>query len=227
VFDAIFVPRGAEERAVRRALRRRVLKGGAVQGAAAPAVWTSGIGPAAAARAVDEALAKAAPGTALVTGLCGSLSEAFAVGEILVYATVTRADGAVMSCDAALSAEMARRLGRAQTGIAAYNSDSLVARSADKRSLAARLGVGAVDMESFAFIAGLQRAGTRVAVMRVASDGVDDDLPDFSAGIDTKGALRPRALALAMFANPIAGARMAVNGVRALHELERAVGGVI
>ncbi len=213
MFEAIFVPRGAEEGAVRRALRGR----------RAPAVWASGIGPAAAARAVAEALKGGAPATALVTGLCGLLSPSFAVGDLLLYATVTRADGTTLSCDPELAAQLGQRLRGAQTGIAAYASESIVARSADKRALAARCGVAAVDMESFAFVEGLQRAGTRVAVLRVGSDGVAEDLPDLSRGVDAEGTLRSSALALAMLSKPLAGARMAANGLRALGELERAL----
>ena len=199
---------------MRRALRGRV---------AAPAVWTSGIGPAAAARAVAQALASGAPKTALVTGLCGLLSPSYAVGELLVYASLTRADGTTLGCDAQLGVRLAQLLRQAQTGVAAYSSESIVARSADKRALAARCGVGAVDMESFAFVEGLQRAGTRVAVLRVGSDGVADDLPDLSAGVDAEGTLRGSALALAMLSHPVAGARMAANALRALRELERAL----
>jgi nucleoside phosphorylase len=213
VVEAVFVPRGAEERAVRRALRRR----------AGPAVWTSGIGPAAAERAVAEALAVRAPAVALVVGLCGLLSPAYAVGELLLYATVTRADGATLVCDARLSGELAQTLRRAQTGIAAYCSESIVARSVEKRALAQRCRVAAVDMESFALVAGLQRAGTRVAVLRVGSDGVAEDLPDLSRAVAADGTLRGGALALAMLSNPLAGARMAANGLRALGELERAM----
>ncbi len=213
MFDAIFVPRGAEEGAVRRALR----------GHGATPVWTSGIGPAAAARAAGEALAGGVPRTALLTGLCGVLSPSYAIGELLVYATVTRADGATLSCDAELGAQLAQRLRRAQTGIAAYASESIVARAADKRALAKRLGVAAVDMESFALAEALQRAGTRVAVLRAVSDGAAENLPDLSGGVDADGTLRASALAFALLANPVAGARMAANALRALRELERAL----
>jgi nucleoside phosphorylase len=213
VIDAIFVPRGAEEGVVRRALR----------GHDRPAVWTSGIGPAAAARSVAEALTHGAPATALVTGLCGLLTPSYAVGDLLVYATLTRADGATLTCDADLAAQLAQRLQGAQTGIAAYASESIVARSADKRALAARSGVAAVDMESFAFVEGLQRAGTRVAVLRAGSDGAADDLPDLSRGVDENGTLSSSALALAMLSNPVAGVRMAANALRALRQLQRAL----
>ncbi|MGP6159090.1 MAG: hypothetical protein ACLPYS_16535 [Vulcanimicrobiaceae bacterium] len=213
MIDAIFVPRGAEERAVRNALR----------GHGTPAVWTSGIGPAAAQRAVAEALEAGAPGAALVVGLCGLLSPAFAVGDLLLYATVTRADGATLRCDAELAAKLAQLLGRAQTGVAAYSSDSIVTRSADKEALAKRYHVGAVDMESFAFVEGLQQAGTRVAVLRVGSDGVAEDLPDLGRGVDAEGDLSGSALAFVMLSNPFAGARMAVHGLRALGQLERAL----
>jgi nucleoside phosphorylase len=214
VIDVVFVPRGAEESAARRALRGKPN---------APVVRTTGIGPSAAARSVEEALRDGAPATALVTGLCGLLSPSLVVGDLLLYATVTRADGATVACDGELSAALARRLPGAQTGIRGYTCETIVCRASEKRALAARADVEAVDMESFALADGLRRAGARVAVLRVGSDGVDEELPDIRRGIDAQGNLKGAALALALLRRPVAGARLAVHGVRALCALERAL----
>jgi hypothetical protein len=82
-------------------------------------------------------------------------------------------------------------------------------------------------MESYAVAERLQRDGIPVAVLRVASDGLSDELPELDRALDHAGGVDGFALALAMLRKPKAGARLAVNGTRALGALRRAVEAIL
>jgi nucleoside phosphorylase len=213
VVETIFVPRGAEERAVRSAMPA----GSKVR------VVTMGIGPRAAARAADDALARAHFGTALITGLCGTLSPAFVVGDTLVYREIVSAHGPTVELDADLARALARLLPGGQTGIRAVASDRIVERSVDKYALGARYAASAVDMESYALASALARAGVAVGVVRVASDAVGDDLPELGRALDGSGGMDDFALALAFMRSPRAAARLIANATKSLRALSATV----
>lgn len=218
MIDTIFVPRGAEERAVRKALAR----------AGCPVrVVVSGIGPLAGERAAREALAGPTLDAALVTGLCGVLSPAFAVGETLVYGELAHANEPTFFLDRALSGRVAERLPSAQTGIRGLGSDRVVTTAREKLRLGARYRAQAVDMESRAIAKRLQARRVAVCVARVASDGAFDDLPDLDMALDGSGGIDRFALVLAMLRRPLAGGRLARNGSRALAALEQTVYAIV
>lgn len=217
MIDAVVVPRGPEERAVRRALRRARSE---------VAVVTCGIGADAAARAV-VGIATLPLRRALATGLCGLLSPAFVVGDVLLYRDVrTQADGA-LALDDVLSSALAARLPGAQSGIAALTVDRIVTRAKAKHVLRERYGADAVDMETWALASGLKDAGIALAALRVGSDASDDDLPDLDSAVSSDGRIGGFAVAHACARRPRAGVKLAWHGVRALRALERAVFDVV
>lgn len=214
MFDAIVVPRGPEERAVTR---------GAARAGSATRILAGGIGPRAAAFTAEALLRDGLPAKVLVTGLCGALSPSLLSGDVLVYATIADSRGAGITCDQELSERAARLLPGAQSGIRGVSSDTVVTRLSEKRSLREIALADAVDMESYALAARLQRAGVKVAIVRVASDGPADELPDLNRALDDSGGLSGFALLGLFFSNPRAGARLAANGWRALQRLSAAI----
>ncbi len=211
--ETIFVPRGAEERAVRSAMP----KGSRVR------IVAMGIGPRAAARAAREAIALAHFGTALITGLCGTLNPAFVVGDALVYREIVGPDMPTVVLDADLASAFARNLPGAQTGVRAVASERVVERANDKYALGARFSADAVDMESYALADALAGAGVAVGVVRVASDAVGDDLPELGRALDGSGGMDDFALALALVRSPVAAARLIANATKSLRALNAAV----
>ena len=207
--ETIFVPRGAEERAVRSA----VSAGSNVR------IVTTGIGPRAASRAANEALAQAHFGTALITGLCGTLNPAFVVGDALVYRDMIAADEPPLSFDADLTNAFAYRLAGAQTGVRGFASDRIIERASEKHALGARFAADAVDMESYALAQSLERAGVAVGVVRVASDAVRDDLPELGRALNGSGGMDDFALALAFARSPVAAVRLIANATKSLRAL--------
>lgn len=215
MIDAVFVPRGAEEHAVRRGLGRR---------GAAIAVYPTRMG-ASSAVAVEDALASGhPPQRVLVAGLCGSLAPGLVPGDVLLYASIQGEDGTIAT-DPTLTLALATALIGAQSGIRGLTIDRIATRAADKRALAELSGAHAVDMESYALVRRLHDAGATVAVLRVVSDGLGDDIPDLNAAL-VDGALEGRALALAMAARPLRAMRLvagATRGLRALRRSARAI----
>jgi len=217
VIETIFVPRGAEEKAVRAGLGRA---GGSIR------VVATGIGERAAARAAAVALANGNVGSVLVTGLCGLLSPAFAVGDALVYRDIRRPEGEPLPLDARLTKALASRIPHSQSGVRAVTSDTVLVTAQAKAALAQRYGAGAVDMESCAVVECLQAAGVAVAVVRIGSDALNDELPALDRALDGSGGLDATALALAMIRRPLLGARLALNGMRALAALRRTIAAI-
>jgi nucleoside phosphorylase len=219
VIETIFVPRGAEADAVRNAASRA---------RSSVRVVGIGIGPLAAGRDAAEALvASAGRGPALVTGLCGLLSPAFVVGDALVYRELRADDAPTIELERALGDAIAAKVSGSQTGIRAFASDRIVETPAEKHELGRRTGTEAVDMESYAVAERLQERGVPVAVVRVGSDGANDALPELGRALDHAGGMDGLALALAMLRRPLAGARLALNGTRALGALGRAVEAIL
>lgn len=220
MFDAIFVPRGVEERSVRRGLGRR---------GAEPRVHATGAGASAAAEvdAVLDRSAKRGNGMerALIAGLCGALDPAFKPGDQLVYASIQNAAGATIETDPELSAAIQRAVPSAQTGIRGLDVDRVVTRVSEKEEIAARSGAQAIDMESYALASRLQEAGIPFTVLRCVSDGLRGDLPDLTAAFGS-GSIGKRALAWAMFSNPLGAMRLISGGIRGLRSLRHALRGL-
>jgi nucleoside phosphorylase len=185
-------------------------------------VTTTGIGPLAAERAARGLLFASAPERVIVLGLCGLLAPAFRVGDSLVYREIVTPDER-FAFDRELSGLVADRAPGSQSGIRAFASESIVTQAVDKRMLAERYAAQAVDMETAALARILQPAGVALAALRVGSDGASDDLPALDRALDGSGGMDGLALALAMLRRPLAGARLARNGTRALAALERTV----
>lgn len=211
MIDAVFVPRGAEERAVRGGLRRSV------------AIYPMGIGPSSATAAAEAVIASGAPRHVLVTGLCGSLDARFRPGDVLLYASIEDTDGVPLATDSDLTAAVQLAVPGALSGIRALSVGRIVSRATEKRALAQHRGCHAIDMESLALLARLHRAGSSVAVLRVVSDGVDDDLPDLNAALDAAGNLDAKALARICLFSPLAALRMTLGATRGLRALRRSV----
>ncbi|GAC1307438.1 MAG: hypothetical protein NVSMB21_11430 [Vulcanimicrobiaceae bacterium] len=218
MIDTIFVPRGSEVRAVRRALLRA---------RSSIRVVITGVGPLAGDRAAREALAGPTLDAALVTGLCGVLSPAFEVGETLVYAEFVAAASPPLVLNRTLATLVASRVPGAQTGIRAFASQRVIAAAAEKVALGRRHDAQAVDMESRAIAERLRERDVAVCVARVASDGAAHDMPDLDRALDGSGGIDAFALALAMLRRARAGARLARHGTRALAALERAVFAIV
>jgi adenosylhomocysteine nucleosidase len=198
----IFVPRGAEAAAVRRARTpHRVVA-------------------VAAGRAAAGALQPFQPGeVAVVLGLCGALRER-RVGDVVVYHAIaadeTTLEAVTPAVDAAFSETLAERLRALAVptfSVTACTTDHVVTTRAERRTLAERYDADVVDMEGAHLAAALAARGVRFAMVRVVSDDASRDLPALEGAIRADGRVDGARIALAFARSPW-GAFAFVHDVR-------------
>lgn len=183
----ILVPRGAEERAVRRAA-----PGGSI------AAISAGARSAALADLV-------VPGrVAVVVGLCGSLTAA-RVGDVVVYARIVTPDG-VEPLDP-IPIDLVRSVLPQARVVAAVTADRVITTTVERAELASRSAADVVDMEASHLARALRERGVAFAMVRVVSDDPRADLPPIGDALDANGAIRPLALAGAFARAPLAAVR--------------------
>jgi nucleoside phosphorylase len=188
----LLVPRGAEERAVRRG----------APGAAVVAI------PAGARAAVLPA--EIPPGPIVVLGLCGAL-RGVRTGDAVLYRDAVDEAGRY-TFDRELVGALHAAL-PALALVSACTVDRVVTRAAERAALAAAYGADVVDMETTHVARALALRGRPSLVVRVASDDPSRDLPPIENAIDAGGAIRPLHLARAFAAQPLAAGRF-VRDVR-------------
>ncbi|MBV8580672.1 MAG: hypothetical protein JOZ86_08540 [Candidatus Eremiobacteraeota bacterium] len=211
----IVVPRGAEARAVRRAVPSAIE---VLPGAASAASL-----PAALRQAQDDRgprhpeLVEGPPENIVAVGLCGALRGPRA-GAMVIYAHVVDEKH-----DTMLDPALVRALAAALPGAAivrACTTDHVVTTVAERTALAARFDADVVDMEGTHLAAALAARGVRYAMVRVVSDDATRDLPPIDDAIGPNGNLRPLQLTWAMLRTPVA----AVAFIRDVQSVLRTLG---
>lgn len=201
----VLVPRGAEFAAVRRGVPESV--------PVVPIPAGAGV------RAF--ALEQVRSPRVLLAGLCGSLTPAHCVGDVVLWDSCRQGDR-VLSCDP----DFTRSLQREGVVIASgLTSDTVVCAARAKQDLHERTGATVVDMEGFWLLDTWQGtpAPPAVAMLRVVSDGCDRDLPDLSRAITPDGRLQAGTVALSFLRQPLASVQFARDAARSLSCLTRAV----
>ena len=210
------------------------------QGANRFAVIITGMGTRNAEVKADAALGLAALGTGghlpqgekpdavLVIGLCGGLTETLPEQRIVVYTEClsTRPNKAPpLQCSRSLTENIVKRLQQQDitvdrvTGI---TSPRIATTKADRLALA-KSGAAAVDMETYPILSAAERAGVPAVVVRVVSDSLDTEMPDFNRALNTQGALDGRRALWIAFGSPLQTLRLLGSNKRAIERLKPAV----
>jgi hypothetical protein len=216
-FDLVFVPQGAELQAVKRGLAKANLR-------EHPPVISLPIGP----QAVGQRLAQVLPTLsfqipchALVLGVAGSLAPAYGVGDTVVYQTLcVDSLDPPCPCDPKGIQHIRDQLPWVQT-VVALTSDRMISSSQEKQQLHQRLGAGVVDMEGMALVQGLQAQQIRVTMVRVISDGPDQNIPDISPALRADGSLNGFKLGIIMVTQPIGALHLIYGSLKALKGVEQ------
>jgi adenosylhomocysteine nucleosidase len=155
-------------------------------------VFHTGIGVAAADRAVRALLAQETPTALIAAGFAGALDPALRVGDVVV-ATNRSAPAFVALCRERWKADAQVSFGELTTAALAAES------TAAKAQLARDSSACAVDMETSAIAAVCHSAGIPLLALRVISDAATAPLPlPFSVSYDL-AAQRPRPAAVAAY----------------------------
>ncbi|MGH9377786.1 MAG: hypothetical protein ACRD1I_03200 [Terriglobia bacterium] len=221
----------AATKAEARALRRVPPAAGAVQCSTPARIFVTGMGPAAAraaARRAVESIPAAGPRPTLflVMGVCGSLTKSLAENTIVIYsACLTTAGNETAKTSSTLAGRMAAAL-EAKCGpiesVVGVTTHKMAALRSEKLHLAER-GASVVDMESYEILAAARAAGIPGAALRVVSDSLERELPDFTPAIGPGGEIRRVAAALIALRAPVSTARLMAAQRRAIKRLEAAL----
>jgi nucleoside phosphorylase len=157
----------------------------------------------------------------LILGLCGSLADTHAVGDLVLVRSCEDLSHNLIDLDAELTAAIQQQLTIDQSNlVAALTSDRMINQAREKLILAQQYSATIVEMEGYGYVKELQRQGLAVAMMRVVSDDLRGDLPDLNQSIDSQGNLQTLPLAIALIKQPIAAIRLIRGSLTGLTALE-------
>ena len=226
---AIFVPQGAEFKAVQRGLKRS----GVLESVL---LYATPMGPQPTGQFLEQWLqsnrTQLGDGpSVLLIGLCGSLTAQLNVGDRVLYQSCI--DGRVspsvpvLPCDASLLQALQERLNPSVTQVTGLVTglmcDRLVHLATQKAALAQQYPAEVVDMEGYAFLQVLQSTDIKVGMLRVVSDDAHHDVPDLSVAMTDRGELKPLALASSMILQPRRALRLIRGSLTGLKALEEAI----
>jgi Phosphorylase superfamily len=223
--QAIFVPQGAEFKAVQQGMKR--------SGAADNVLlYATPMGPKPTQHYLEQWIQTErqhlghAPSVLLV-GLCGSLTTRLGVGDRVLYQSCI--DGRVspsvpfLHCDKSLLQALQERLSPSVTQVTGLMCDRLVHLATQKAALAQQYPTEVVDMEGYTFLQALQSADIKIGMLRVVSDDAEHDVPDLAAAMTETGELSSLALASSMMCQPRRALRLIQGSLAGLKQLEAAI----
>jgi hypothetical protein len=168
----------------------------------------------------------ARPDAILVIGLCGGLTQSLPQSRLVVYTKcLSSAEDRPLDCDPAITSRLAQVLGSGGVTcqrVIGITSPRIAVTRADRLALAG-FGAGVVDMESYELLSAAARASVPAAVLRVVSDSVDSDLPDFNEALNADGALDGRKALRVALGSPVLTFRLLAQNKRAMRELAAAL----
>jgi purine-nucleoside phosphorylase len=161
----------------------------------------------------------------LIMGLCGSLSNAYAVGDSVVVKSCIDLEHHLVDLDAELTDAIQRKLSKSSIEIdlvAALTSDRIITQAEAKGILAQEYAASIVEMEGSNYVRALTNQGKSVAMVRVVSDDLRGDIPNLNQAINSQGNLQILPLAIALIKQPLAAIRLirgSLTGLKALEEI--------
>ena len=156
----------------------------------------------------------------LIMGICGSLSDRYTVGDIVLYQDCVYLEKR-QECDRTLTAQLQSAISEKASLVKSLTSDRVIASAAEKRHLGEIFAADVVDMEGFTALEFFNAAGVAVAMVRVVSDDCQYNIPDLTPAINSDGSLNAFPLAIAMLRQPLAANRLIRGSLRALKVLEQ------
>ena len=149
----------------------------------------TGIGPAAAAKAVAGALGGPPPALVVMAGFGGALRGGLAVGDVVTPAEVVDEHGGRWACAGGGEGRL-------------LTAADIAATPAAKRELGERHAADVVDMESAAVAEACRAAGVPFRAVRVISDTVDVGLSPALADLFASGHFSPGRAVLVLVRHP-------------------------
>jgi nucleoside phosphorylase len=166
------------------------------------------------------------PDAVLVIGLCGGLTHSLREQQIVAYTECLSTGpnkAPPLQCSLSLTDDIVRRL--QEQGIIRVIGITLprIATTKADRLALAKSGAAAVDMESYPIVSAAARTGVPAVVLRVVSDSLDTEMPDFNPALNAQGALDGRKALCIALGSPLETFRLLSANKRAMQRLAPAV----
>ncbi len=126
----------------------------------------------------------------LIMGICGSLSDRYTVGDIVLYQNCVYQEKQ-QECDRTFTAQLHSLIPEKVSLVKSLTSDRVIWSAAEKRRLGETLTADVVDMEGFTALEFFNAAGVDVAMLRVVSDDCQHNIPDLTPAINSDGIISP------------------------------------
>lgn len=210
--NTILVPQGAEYKAVCRGLSGIT--------ASIPTVLAIPVGMKPLLKYLQQGQFLTLKSRVLVMGICGSLSDRYTVGDIVLYQDCVY-QGKQQECDRTFTAQLHSSLSEKVSLVNSLTSDRVIWSASEKHRLGETLAADVVDMEGFTALEFFNAAGVAVAMLRIVSDDCQHNIPDLTPAINSDGSLNPLPLAIAMLRQPFAATRLIRGSLTALKVLEQ------
>lgn len=175
----------------------------------------------------SQATALPKPDAVLVIGLCGGLTASLPEGRIVAYTDCLSTEAAKppLRCSQSGTDSLVSLL--ASSSILCERivgvTSPRIATTRDERLSLARSGAAVVDMESYSIVEAASAAGVPAMVLRVVSDSLDRDLPDFNRALNDAGALDGRKALKVALGSPLQTAKLLAANRRAMQHLSEAL----
>jgi len=191
---------------------------------------TTGMGPRQARARAAESLSRETPEAVVITGSCGSLTHGLKEGSVVIYTDCLSSDGQLPTPCSAPAVDSVtdrlRREGMECIRVVGITAPRIATTTKEKLDLA-RSGAGAVDMESYEVVAAAAARGIPSVVIRVVSDSVERDLPDFNRALKPDGTVNPWAMLRIVLGSPLRTAKLISLNRRAMAILTPALRAVL
>jgi len=191
---------------------------------------TTGMGPLQARARAAESLSREAPVAVIITGSCGSLTHSLKEGSVVIYTDCLSADDQLPTPCSAPAVDSVtdrlRREGMECIRIVGITTPRIATTTKEKLDLA-RSGAGAVDMESYEVVAAATARGIPAVVIRVVSDSVERDLPDFNRALNPDGTVNPWGMLRVALGSPLRTAKVVSLNRKAMAILTPALRAVL
>ncbi len=217
----ILVPQGAEAAAIRRGLKKVPVF--------PPLVLTTPMSSLPLQNYLQKCLQEGyfnqhTPPRILLMGLCGSLSPQYQLGDIVIYESCIYAATKGLlrrNCDVSLTNWLQEQLPDSAKLVTGLMSDQIICQAQKKQQLAQQYPAQVVDMEGFSALEIFSTTSIPVAMVRVVSDEIKQNLPDLNFAVTTDGSLATLPLVLGMLRQPLAALNLIQGSLQATQILQQ------
>ncbi len=167
----------------------------------------------------------------MIIGSCASLNHQTSEGDVILYSQCVSVakDRPGIACPTRILEKVKKLLeekGIHATQLIGVTSNRIAISKKEKLALAS-YGADIVDMESYEILKAAHQANIPAVVIRVISDSLDRDMPDFNRAMNSNGEILAFGLSRILVFSPIKAAKVYFASRRALNVLNTVMAAVL